>query len=184
MLVCDAIKCAITVHACFFLFVNLSPSREEMQRNVWLKIKSNHNESRQKNVEDLLSKWKRCFANKIMPAPRHQRKTLWITTIIASAAIGKVHCWDWLARFSKISARELWLVKALVCHLKSRTFYLSLLRLSLVVETTERRKISLFTRFIHLIIVMEIRPEFISFWYRYWLFLCCFSRTFCSFIEM
>lgn len=50
-------------------------------------------------------------------------------------------------------------------------------------ETLKQKKISLFTRFIHLIIVMEIRPEFISLRYRYWLFIFMllfsyfFSRT-------
>lgn len=110
-------------------------------------------------------------------------------------AIEKVHCYYWLVflRFHCIYKLEimyiveLWLVKALVCHLK-KDFYVSDLFFSTspfarTLKRWSRRKISLFTRFIHLIIVMEIRPEFISLRYRYWLFIFMllfsyfFSRT-------
>lgn len=57
MLVCDAIKWAITVYAYFFLLISSFErrARKDMQQEIkWLKIKCNHNESNVEQVKKML----------------------------------------------------------------------------------------------------------------------------------
>lgn len=162
-----------------------SRSRQRKKNHViavkrnWLKIKCNHNESKWKCCKTLLSisKWKRCckaFANKIICA-------LAIFELLQLLLL-ESSLWG----FKNISSTNP-LTWVMIKVFRRQRFYFftfssDLSPFAWSQTLKQSKKISLFTRFIHLIIVMEIRPECIYFSDTvigsFNVFLCCFLFRF------
>lgn len=133
-------------------------------------------------MNQMLSKWKdvahETLANKIISgcsylnhynyciALHRESSLLWLTRAL-SIPLESINWWGCCRKILWLVVRRLRKIFHQICFLHFAFRPQS--------ETPKQREISLLTRFIHLIIVMEIRPECISLqWYRYWLFLCCY----------